>query len=355
METVNLSIVYNDYNKSIINEHVKFFIKFDSVPIIDEITGKYLQLIGEKFPFIESYENGKGIRLRPKSSISLPLLLSNNTEFSLGFWIKSSWISPTVSSVTGLPVYYRMSLFDKSEFQYSSSTGFITSNNGSFVIYEESREDGFNVMKILLTGEDRRQIVVETEKYETGKLHHFWISYYGPGRRLDVYINGTRAVLYSEDGLPIPNSINISSSYFNINKSAVGYSSLLRDNFGFIDELVFIEKYIVDEKSISNIINLGVEYIIDKSLLYKDIISNCFSFDDPTVLGVTCVLSNGKNFYAGRNDGVVFKGDRLMWQSRKDFINKDEIKYMKKNVFSADSVIGFQEGALKLYKASVRI
>ena len=355
METINLNILATDYNRLLIGDYVKFFMKFESAPIIDEISEQTLQLFGDRFPFIERAENGNGLRMRPKSSMSLPLLLSNNTEFSLGFWLRPFWISPTVSPLTNLNVYYRMALFDKSEFLDTSSTGYVTSSNGTFVIYEESREDGFNVMKILLTGGDKRQVAVETERYEAGKLHHFWIAYYGPGRRLDVYINGVKANLFSEDGLSIPSNINTNSTYFSINKSAIGYSSLLRDNAGFLDELVFIGKYIVDAKTIANAINLGVEYVIDKSLLYKEIVNNCFACDDPTALGVTSVLSNGKNFYAGRNDGTLFRGDRTMWQVRRDFANKDEVKFVKKNSFSSDSIVGVQDGALKLYKSSVRI
>ena len=44
-----------------------------------------------------------------------------------------------------------------------------------------------------------------------------------------------------------------------------------------------------------------------------------------------------------------------MWQVRRDFANKDEIKFVKKNVFDSSSEISVEDGALKLYKASVRI
>jgi hypothetical protein len=355
MEQISLNILETDYVRFLVKDTARIFLKFESAPLIDEISGQVVMLSGEQFPFLEKTDYGNGIRLKPKSSLSTPLLLQNTSEFSIGFWLRPHWVTPTISPLTNLPVYYRMALFDKSAFSYSSYGGFVSSSNGTFVIYEESREDGFNVMKIQLTSSDKRTVSVETERYETGKMHHFWIAYYGPSRRLEVYINGVQAKLFSEDGLAIPQSLNSNSYYFNINNSAIGYSALIRANAGLLDELVVLNSYVVDSKTLANVINLGVEYIIDKSLLYKDIVHKCFACDDPTSLGVTSVLSNGKNFYAGRNDGVVFRGDRTMWQVRRDFANKDEIKFVKKNVFDSSSEISVEDGALKLYKASVRI
>lgn len=355
METISLNIGKSDYAKSLI-QNIKFLVKFESVPFREELSGQVLQSTGDQYPFAEKSIYGNGLRLRPKSSLFLPLLLSKSDEFSFGFWLKPSWISPTISPLTNLPVYYRMSLFDKSNFVYTNSTGFVSSVDGTFIIYEESREDGFNVMKIYLRSSDGQDVVVETDSYQTGKFHHFWIAYYGPSRKLDVYIDGKLAKLFSEEGLAIPQNLNNNSSvYFHINYSAIGYSSLLRNNSGLIDELLFINQFIVDSKTISKVINIGIENVVDQSLLYQSEVDNCFSFDDPTALGVTSVLSNGKNFYAGRNDGTLFKGDRTMWQVRRDFANQDEINFVKKNIFDADSVVSVESGALKLFKASVRI
>lgn len=356
MEKISLNLLESDFSKFLVSKDVKLFFKFDSLPIKDEISNQFVQLSGDQFPFVEKSNYGNGLRLTPKSSLSFPLLLSNNKEFSLGFWLRSSWISPTISPLTNSLVYYRMSLFDKSNFSFSNSSGFVSSSDGTFVIYEESRENNKNVMKITLIAEDKKEITVETELYDSGKLQHFWMSYYGPSKRFEVYINGKLANLFSEDGTSIPESLNNNSIvFFNVNNNAIGYSSLLRNNSGMIDEVVFINKYIIDEKSISNVINLGVESLIDNSLVYQSITNNCFCFDDPTFLGITSVVSNGKNFYVGKNNGSLFKGDRALWQSRKDFANKDEIFFIKKSKLDVDSIISVENGSLKIYKSSVRI
>lgn len=355
METIDLNIKKSDYSNTLI-QNAKFFIKFESTPFLEELNSQILQSSGEQYSFVEKSVYGNGLRMRPKSSLSFPLSLSKTDEFSFGFWIMPFWISPTVNPVTNSTVYYRMSLFDKSNFTYTNSTGFITPNDGTFAIYEECRENNFNVMKIYLKSLDGKDIIVETDLYETGKFHYFWIAYHGPSRKLEVYIDGKITRLFSEEGLAIPENLNNNPSvYFHINNSAIGYSSLIRNNAGLIDELVFINQFIIDGKVISKAINLGAEHIIDQMLFYQGIVNNCFSFDDPTALGVTSVLSNGKNFYAGRNDGVLFRGDRTMWQVRRDFANKDEIDFVKKNIFDANSIASIYNGSLKLFKASVRI
>lgn len=355
METIALNIAKADYSRSLIS-NAKFLMKFESSPFREELSDQLLQSSGEQYSFPEKSVYGNGLRMRPKASLFLPLLLSKTDEFSFGFWLRPFWISPTVNPLTNTSVYYRMSLFDKSNFSYSSSTGFVTATDGTFAFYEECREDGLNVLKIYLRSSDGTDVVVETEAYLSGKFHHFWISYYGPSRKLNVFIDGKAVRLFSEDGLSIPENLNDNSSvYFHINNSAIGYSSLLRNNAGLLDEVVFSGKYTVDGKTIAKIINVGAEAIVEQSLFYQGIVSNCFAFDDPTSLGVTSVLSNGKNFYAGRNDGVLFKGDRTMWQVRRDFASQDEIKFVKKNIFDADSIVSVENGALKLFKASVRI
>lgn len=355
MDQVSLNINFSSY-KNVLDKNIKLFMKFDSLPLTDEISGQNIEISNEQSPFIEESVIGNGLRMRPKSTISSPLLLTNPAEFTIGFWLRPSWISPTVSPLTNLPVYYRMALLDKSNYSYSNSTGFVSAVDATFSVYEESREDGFNVMTILLQSRTGLQSTFQTKPYLTDKMHHFWISYYGPSRSLYVHLDGVLVDLFSEDGFPVPVSLNTSALVkFHINSSAVGYGSLIRNNGGLLDEVVFSNQFIVDSNVISKVINYGVEHAIDKSLLYKEFVNESFIFDDPTALGVTSVLSNGKNFYAGRNDGSLFKGDRTMWQVKRDFSVEDESKFVKKNIFASDSIVTIEKGSLKIFKASVRI
>jgi len=353
---VPINIDLSSYIKNVINNKVKIFLKFETIPIFEEISGQIIQTNNDQPPFLEKSVYGNGLRLRPRSGFSMPLLLDNPSEFTLGFWLKPNWISPTISPATNLPVYYRMSLMDKSAYSYTSATGYVSSTNTTFCVYEESIENEFNVMKIVFESPEHIQTTIRTEPYKTGEIHHFWISYYGPTRQVNVFIDGVLSPIFSEEGLSTPKTLNNTPSVpFNINLSAVGYSSLIRNNSGLLDELVFFNQAISDTSFIARAINFGVENVIDQSLLYNEIVDLCFAFDDPTALGVSSVISNGKNFYAGRNDGVLFRGDRTMWQVRRDFVNPEEINSLKKSVFADDSVIDIQNGSLKLSKASVRI
>lgn len=356
MDTVTLNIAASDYNKYILDRSAKFFISCDQIPLIDEISGQVLQNLGDIALSLTPGPHGNAIKLQPRNKLSLPLLLNSVTEFSLGFWLKPSFIEPNISTVTGLPIYYQMSLFDKAQFSYSSTNGYTSIADGSFVFYEECREDGFNVLKIVLVGADLRETNLETDRYQAGIYHHFWITYYGPSRKLQVFIDGKLVGLFSNDGYQIPNSLRDNSVIpFSINNSAVGFSSLLRNNSGAIDEVVFFNNFMIDIEKIATIINSGAKYVIDQSLLYRSNAHNCFAFDDPTALGITAVLSNGKNFYVGRNDGTIFKGDRTLWQVRRDFSDTHEFKYVKRSIMSTESEIKVENGALKLFKGSVRI
>jgi hypothetical protein len=259
---VPLNIDLSSYVKDVVNNKVKFYLKFESIPLFEEISGQIIQT-GNQSPFTEKSVYGNGIRMRPKTSFSVPLLLDNASEFSLGFWLKPSWISPSISATTNLPVYYRMSLMDKSSYSYTSNTGYVNAINTTFSIYEECIENGFNVMKIVFESPEKVQTTIRTDSYKAGEMHHFWISYYGPTRQLNIYIDGFLVSIFSEDGISIPTSLNnLASVPFNVNYSAVGYSSLIRNNAGLLDELVFFNQSISDSSIIAKAINLGVESIV---------------------------------------------------------------------------------------------
>ncbi len=356
MSKVNINIDLSEYILGLANQDAKMVLKFEDLPLIEEISQQKVIIENNETPFLENSIFGKGLRMRPKSTLSFPLLINNTSEFSFGFWLKSSWISPTVSPLTGGPAYYRMALCDKAIFTYANTKSFVNMSDGTFCVYEESIENNFNVLKIQLLDENGKVVSLKTSPYLTRVFHHFWISYYGPSKTLEVFIDGSPSNVFSEDGLPVPsrlkNSFNIP---LHVNYSAVGYGSLLRNNSGLIDEFVFFNKSISDSFFLSRAINYGVEYIVDNSLKYTESLDYAFLFDDPTTVGIESILSNSKNIYIGRKDGALLRGERLMWQVKKDFLNDDEINILRKYIYSTDSLVSVENGFLKIYKASVRI
>jgi hypothetical protein len=357
MQTINLNILATDYKKYSIDTSAKLYLTFDEKKPINQINDQVLEYASlSNINFVQS-PHGSALQLQPSQKFSTTIDSPFTDQFTFGFWLKSTHIQPSVNTLTGLPIYFRTALFDKANFQYSNVSQYVSATDATFVIYEESREDNFNVLKILLISSSLDEIYVETEKYATDKYHHFWIAYYGPTRTLDVYIDGEIASLYSESGAQIPSSVNNNvATKFNINNSAVGYTSVLRNNSGCIDEVVFYDRYVSDNKLISKVINYGANYIIDFSKSYEEIVHECFLFDDPTCLGIKCMAITGKTIYVGRNDGVLFKGDRSMWQSRKDFGNQKEIDSLQKYITNVEtSKITTVAGNLEIASASVRV
>ena len=331
------------------------FFKFESLPFVEEVSLETLNNEGTQSPILELGAFGNGCRFRPQSRFSFPLEMDNGTGLTVGFWLRPNNILPTISSSTGLLVYYRTALMDKAEYEYSAASGLVTISNGTFSIYEECRDSNKNVLKIHLFDNDDNETVLSTSDYECDKMHHFWIVYDGNLREVKVFIDGISRDVVVEEG-SVSSSIKMSQgTYFNFNKSAVGYNTLLRTNTGLLDEVVIINEAVNDQETLGIHINLGAEFAVDETLRWRQEVYQSFGFDDPTALQIGDIYSNGSNIYVGRSDGKLFKGGRLMWEVRRDFANNEEEGFIKKNFLADDSEINFQNGYLKISKANIQI
>lgn len=331
------------------------FFKFESFPFIEETSLKVLNNDGEQPPVVEKGAFGDGCRFRPQSRFSFPLELKSDSALTIGFWLQPKNILPTVSASDASVVYYRSSLFGKASYSYSSTSGMVSIEEGSFVLYEECRDNNKNVLRIHLVGDDGSEVIVITPEYDCDIFHHFWITYNGLSREVVVFIDGIRKTIAIEDG-EVPSTINKSFDIsMNFNLSAIGYNALLRTNTGLLDELVIMDQAITDISVISRHINYGTEFAIDETLKWREETYQSFGFDDPTALHINCVYGNGTNIYVGRSDGKIFKGDRIMWESRHNFADEEEDAILTKKLLASDSSITFEEGALKIYKGNIRI
>lgn len=351
------SISLNDAALSLVKKRrsVTAFFKFEVFPFVEETSLDILVNEGSQSPVVEDAAFGNGCRFRPQSRFSFPMELRSNNRLSVGFWLKPVNVRPTINPASGETVYYRSALFDKAEFSYSASSSIVTVEGGSFVFFEECRDSNKNVLKILLVSDNDEQCVVSSIEYTCDVLHYFWIVYDGLTQSVSIYIDGIQREVTIEDG-NIPQQLNFArGTAFNLNKSAIGFNSLLRTNTGLLDELSFFSEAMTDLSVIGRIINYGTEFAIDETLFNREEVHQGFAFDDPTSLQINTVYSNGTNIYAGRSDGRVFKGDRLLWEVRRDFANAEEERFIKKNLLSTDSVITFEDGALKIEKAAVQI
>tara|TARA_B100000614_G_scaffold262909_1_gene300836 strand:+ start:331142 stop:332248 length:1107 start_codon:yes stop_codon:yes gene_type:complete len=351
----NNSLVEADINTS----RYKLFAKFEELPLIDEISSKKFTVSAstQDAVFLEDGAFGRALRMKPLTTLQYGLGISSVTTFSMGFWLNPVNIIPTVNSQTGLPNYYRMGLIDKANYQLNGSSGIIEIIEGqtAFSISEECREDGKNRMRILLNM-PAGSVVYETSEYTSGEWHFFWVAFSGPAQTIKVFIDGIEDTgLTQVSGSASLGSLVQTSTPLRINNSAHGFNSLIRGNYGLLDELIYETGFTTSPEIIGRHINLGSEFVVNETLLNLEEVYHAFAYDDPTTIDISSVYSNGKNIYAGRSDGRVFRGDRTMWRARRDFANKDEIRFIKSKVLASDSIVDFEDGALKLVKATARI
>ena len=334
----------------------KVFFKFESFPLRDELASVTMQNVGSDSPLIVNGAYGNAFQLRPATTLSFPFALRERKQLSIGFWWTPVNMRPGINPNTGLNAYFRTPVISKSGFTLDLGSGLVSAQNATFVMYEESREDGKNVMHVLLESITGDQVVLESEEYDAGINHYFWFAFNGSAGLAKLFIDGKESSLEIIEGTSIPLTLNqVGSVQVEINNSAVGQNGLLRNTYAVIDELYMEDKYIADPFKIARYINFGSEYEIDAQLRNRDRVYTGFAFDDPTAINITAVYSNGTNIYAGRTDGRVFKGDRLLWRSRKDFANRDELSYVKTKFLSTESSVSIDDGALRISKSNVRI
>ncbi len=338
------------------------FFKFDSLPLVDYVSNNKITISNDSRDqlFLTEGAFGNALNMRPLSVLSFGLdkIRTDLKEFSLGFWLKPFNIKPTSNPTTGLSNYYRLALVDKANFILDGASGNINAiaDESTFVVYEECKENSMNLMKLVLQSGASEEVVIVTPEYAANEFHYFWITYSGTAGDVRIFIDGIDQGIFLEEGSDIPTVLNVDPSVpLHINNSAIGNSGLLRGNFGVLDELIFRAEYQNDPVVLSGHINKGSEYIINNALANLMEVHQGIAYDDPTTIDVSAVFGNGKNIYAGRSDGRLFRGDRTMWKARRDFANRDEINSVNKNLLSPDSIIDIVDGSLRLFKGTAKI
>lgn len=357
-DVVTATDLKNAYTRLRINRDT--FTKLESVPIIDEISGQRVRSIGEEPPIFGTGVSGRAYQMRPRSALQMPFRTSTNSEFSISFWLKPAWLQPVIDLNTTETKYYRMPLINFSSITLNEITNFYDAQYG-FNIFEESREDGFNYLHVMIApaeGGGVPTIVKASTPYKANKFHHIYVAYNGGARALNIFIDNVESEKEFVQMDSIPRSFefnNLLPKGIELNTDAPGFSGLVRPNFGTIEEFYYSSKYNGDSETVSRHINLGSELVAFNSLKHEDITNICFAFDDPTSLAMTSVYSNGTNVYAGRSDGRIYRGDRLLWQSRRDFSNSEEIDFVSPKLLSTEASVTVGDGVLRVDQSMVRL
>jgi len=347
--------VRNTYTQALSNYPT--FIKFESLPILDEVSNRSNTVVGSENPSFSEGVSGNGLKMRPRSGVDIGISLRSKTKFSLSFWLKPSWLRPVLSLDSNDINYYRLSLLNYSNISLNEVTNIYEASTG-FCVFEESIESEQNLLYVFMDSLEGSILIKTKNPYKTSDFHHMYIAYSGAARVLNIYIDGKPVETEFVEGSQVPlffSKDNNTPISLQLNQSAPGFSGLVRNNSGIIDELYFSNEYEGDSETVARHINFGSEFVAFNSLKNKDQSTCMFGFDDPSSIVLKSIFSNGNNVYAGRSDGRVYKGDRLLWQSRRDFSNREEMGFVKKSLLSETAEISISDGSLVINQGSVRL
>lgn len=358
MDTVNLNLKSSDYAKYLISSDVEFYLSFDQTPPINETTANVVENIGSASVTLVQGSHGLAGKFSPNTKISVPLNFVNRKQFTLSFWLTSANIKPQINKINNSKSFYRVSLFDKGLFSLDTQTNIVSFTNGSFVVFEECKDDNRNSLFVLLFGSNGVITILESSNYATNIPHHFWLTYNGVTQTFELYIDGVKDVLTTILGTEIPSELFSDPAIpFNINNSAIGSKNLLRNNSCILDDLFFINKFISDDLLRSKVINHGAKYAVSDSYKYVDNLHNLMLFDDPATNGISAITNNGRYIYAAKSDGTIYRGEHVFWQTKIDFSIRQEASRVGNQIkrYSSDSLVEYTGESLSIFKSDLRL
>jgi hypothetical protein len=279
---------------------------------------------------------------------TLDALNSVTSQFTIGFWLKS--VNPgMVTSPAGVTEPLHMPLFAKGSFATNPVTGAVTTTFNKLQVWEETHSDGRNVLVVKVKGVTSGTL--SSSPYTTGVFHHFWIVYSGTGV-FKIYIDLVRDTGALFTGI-LPGSLSVSTSLFSINTAIEGQTYSIARNKGVLDDLVIFDSLIDDPNRINRAISYGGFYTA-ADLLSEDV-DQPVVFDDTATAQISSIYGNRGNVYAGRSDGKILKGARTLWESRREFSNADELKFVSVITRSSGDNLSVQNGLLNITNAIVRV
>lgn len=306
------------------------FDTFGSITTTNGIFGTALQLTGDTYYDVDA-------------------LSSITNQFTFSFRLTSTNPGMVTNPNDNSTQPLQMALFNKSTLSYSSGTGQTVATNDMFSMWEETQSDGTNVMKIQVNG--ATSATRTSLPYTVGVSHHFWIEY--GSSSLNVYIDG--AIANGSLSGTVPSSLTGSVARFGINKGLASFGYQMSRNFGILEDLFISSQADSSVTDIFRALDLGAIYVADSTKVTQDEVSFGSTFDDTSTIQVNAIYGNRGNVYVGRSDGTLTKGNRTIWESRRDFANADEINYMTIITRSTTDNYVVQQGALTVTNAIIRV
>lgn len=336
---------------------VKVFLPFNqNAELLNEVTNLFFTVEGTVKEATFLSNNLGYVMIQEQYLTKEKVLLDISTDMILGFWLAPHNPGVFINSSNNIePI--KISLMDFEVSGPLNVSNIPINSSSSLALYEITREDGKNALMIDF---DNGLYSLKTEYYSTNIWHHFLLIY--NGNNFYVIIDGKNSVLENFDTSAIlPPLLDFSSVTFNINKKVILGSNAGQDianNQGSIDDIFVLrssfETTLESEKFVQKILNNSTTFALDSENETKESSYNGFFTDeDPTTINITSMSKSTNRFFAGRSDGSILEGCTLLWESRRDFTNSNEVDFLNKNVLG-DKVVS-ESGFLKIENSIIKL
>ena len=300
---------------------VKFLAKFDLGSAVDQVSGESLSVVGLGSADVES---SGGYRMTRDQYLLLTGISASVTNaFSLGFFLTSSNEGRIPNGSSTLPA--KVCVLD---FGVGSGSGssFVMSQK-TLIIHEECEADGLNNKMRFLLHNSGGNIVYQalTPTYEAGKKHHFWVAYDGDATTFTIFIDGDE--ITSTTSGAVPSLVGLSTAAFAVNRYAFN-DPLLITGDSLISDVVLFNTVEDSQVFVQSAINNSVDNVVDND--FSSVVEQDFGiyFSDPSPVRTNSAINDGSSIITARTDGVLSEGARLLWESRRDFSDPNEISLL---------------------------
>ena len=328
-----------------LSSFVKLFLEFNnSNPLVDSVTLNPFSAEGDNDSVL-FLDNNMGYVMQQDQYLSKQNFNTNiSDQFVLGFWLYSKNTGVILDGDDIDPV--KISLLNIIDISNGSALNGIT-------LYEETLVDGNNKLVINF---DENGYAVRTNSYSKEKWHMFLISY--DEGVLRVIIDGKTEVLEVLNpsiSLPIGFSMNISDIF--INKKTLSGNNII-NNQGYIGDIFILNQAFdstsQDEIFVERLTSNSASYVLDEDNEDTEDIYNGFYIEkDMTTIEINSITKSTNRYFIGRSDGKIMEGCSLLWESRRDFSNKNEESIINERVLGEPVVIN--DGFARVKNSVIRL
>ena len=325
----------SDLNFNFFSSDAVLYCNFNSLPIKNVAKDEIFIPLSGSGGSIEDGRFGSSLRMDKNSKLAYSGILKTSSQMTFSFWLNSINLGLVYDQSDPEIAYnIKMPLFGRASWSIVDATQAVAINSGSsFLVYEKCYENNENAIVVELYNSNGIYRY-ESERYTTGVDHHFYVVYDGVGRYVKIYIDGLNSDLLVSspvNGGTAPSSLSSdSSNVFIINDIAPGIMSSVVGNGGLLEDLLIINTSLDNEVLIKKIINRGVGDVFSTNRFFRKSRQTMFlPYREVSTNYLKSVAGNSSEIYLGSSYGDIYKGSSILWSSRRDFGNQDEIDMLR--------------------------